>query len=107
MSVDVERKKWQQYKEEHINAERNLREFEKSYRKDILVPIGARALMPGTLYHTNEVFVAMYSGLFVKCSTDKALLVCQNRLKEADRRLELLDVEYKMYKWVMGIHPVH
>lgn len=79
-----------------------MRDFEKSYRKDIMVPIGAKALMPGTLYHTNEVFVAMYSGLFVKCSADKALLVCQHRLKQADKRLELLDVEYKMYKYVLN-----
>lgn len=81
-----------------MNAERNLLEFEKSYRKEILVPIGSKALMPGQLYHTNEIFVGMYRGLFVKCSTDKALRVCKHRLNEAEKHIRALDAEYKMYK---------
>lgn len=81
-----------------MNAQQNLLEFEKSYRREILVPIGSKALMPGQLYHTNEIFVGMYRGLFVKCSTDKALLVCKHRLNEAEKHIQALDAEYKMYK---------
>lgn len=96
--MDNERNKWLQYKEEHVQAANNLREFQKSFRKDILVPIGSKALMPGQLYHTNEIFVGMYRGLFVKCSADKAIAVCEHRLGEANKRLDALDVEHKMYK---------
>lgn len=98
--VTEERNRWLQYQTDHEKAGENLREFQKSFRKDILVPIGSKALMPGTLYHTNEIFVGMYRGLFVKCSADKAMAVCQHRLNEAHKRLDALDVEYRMYKYV-------
>lgn len=96
-----ERNRWLQYKADHEKAKENLHDFQKSFRKEILVPIGSKAMMPGTLYHTNEVLVSMYSELFVKCSADKALAVCEHRLKEAQKRLEALNVEYKMYKYVI------
>lgn len=99
-NVDAERKKWVQYREEHLQAASNLRDFQKSYRKDILVPIGPKALIPGHLYHTNEVLVGMYRGMFVNCSTDKALLVCEHRLGEAAKRLDALDTEQQMYRCV-------
>lgn len=98
MNVESERKRWLQYQEDHVQAGNNLREFQKSFRKEILVPIGTKALMPGHLYHTNEVFVGMYSGLFVKCSADKALRVCEHRLNQANERIDALSVEHKMYK---------
>lgn len=72
--------------------------FRESLQKDILVPIGSKALMPGKLYHTNEIFVGMYSGLFVKCSSQNAIELCQHRLKKSKERLDALDTEYKMYK---------
>lgn len=96
--VDGERKRWIQYKEEHEQASDNLREFQKSFHKEIMVPIGSKALIPGHLYHTNEIFVSMYQGLFVKCSTDKALTVCEHRLGEANKWIEALNAEHKMYK---------
>lgn len=98
--VTQERNRWLQHQTDHEKAQENLRDFQKSFRKEILVPIGSKALMPGTLYHTNEVLVSMYSDLFVKCSADKALAVCKHRLKEAQKRLEALNIEYKMYKYV-------
>lgn len=99
--VTQERNRWLQYRTDHEKAKENLHDFQKSFRKEILVPIGSKGLMPGTLYHTNEVLVSMYSDFFVKCSADKALAVCEHRLKEAQKRLEALNVEYKMYKYVI------
>ncbi|XP_031625812.1 unconventional prefoldin RPB5 interactor-like protein [Contarinia nasturtii] len=96
--ADCERNKWLQYKEEHNQAADNLREFQKSLCINVLVPIGAKAFMPGQLYHTNEIFVGTYRGLFIKCSTDKALAVCQHRLDEADKKLASFNIEYQMYK---------
>lgn len=97
-NVDSERKRWLEYKTEHEQAGTNLREFQKSFRKEILVPIGSKALMPGHLYHTNEILVSMYHGLFVKCSADKALSVCEHRIDEANKRIDALNVEDKMYR---------
>lgn len=96
--IDEERGRWQQYANEYIQAEQNLIGFRESLQKDILVPIGSKALIPGKLYHTNEIFVGMYSGLFVKCSSHKAVELCQHRLKNAKDRLVALDAEHKMYK---------
>lgn len=97
-NVDIERKRWLEYKTEHEQAGNNLREFQKSFRKEILVPIGSKALMPGHLYHTNEILVSMYQGLFVKCSADKALAVCEHRIGEANKRIDDLNVEDKMFR---------
>lgn len=96
--IDEERGRWQQYTNDYTQAEQNLIGFRESLQKDILVPIGSKALMPGTLYHTNEIFVGMYSGLFVKCTSHKAIELCQHRLKKSKERLDALDAEYKMYK---------
>lgn len=97
-NVDSERKRWLEYKTEHEQAGDNLREFPKSFRKEILVPIGSKALIPGHLYHTNEIFVSMYNGLFAKCSADTALSVCEHRINEANKRIDALNVEHKMYR---------
>lgn len=97
-NVDNKRKRWLEHKTEHEQAGNNLREFQKSFRKEILVPIGSKALMPGHLYHTNEILVSMYRGLFVKCSADKALNVCEHRIDQANKRIDALNVEHKMYR---------
>lgn len=72
--------------------------FRESLRKEILVPVGSKALIPGELYHTNEILVGMYSGLLVKCSSFKAAELCHHRLKRAKERLDALEAESKMYK---------
>lgn len=96
--IERERIEWTKQKDIHLEAEKNLIEFPKSFQLDCLVPIGAKALMPGKLYHTNEIMIGHPTGLFSKCSAHKALEVCRHRLKLAEDRLSALDVEWQMYQ---------
>lgn len=94
----MDRERWEKYQEEHRQAERNLTEFPKSFEVDVLVPIGTKALMPGKLYHTNEVFVGHYTGLFTKCSAYKALEICKHRLQTSQKTRDGIDAEWQMFQ---------
>lgn len=63
-----------------------------------MVPIGGKALMPGKLYHTNEILVSHYQGVFSNVSTDKALEISNHRIQLAETHLKSLEVEKDMYK---------
>lgn len=101
--IDEERGRWQQYTNDYLQAGENLLGFRESLQRDVLVPIGSKALMPGKLYHTNEILVGMYGSLFVKCSAQKAMELCHHRLRKAKERMDALDAEYKKYRYVRVI----
>ncbi len=90
--------RWTQYKEQHETAKANIKEFQKSLEVDIMVPIGSKALMPGRLYHTNEIVVSHSGTYYSKCSAHKALEICQNRLNVAASRLEALEAEANLHR---------
>lgn len=97
-NITVEKLRWKKYEDDYKSAEVNLSSFRESLQKEILVPIGSKALMPGHLYHTNEILVGMYSGLLTKCSSYKAIELCNHRLRKAKEHIHALDAEHKMYK---------
>lgn len=73
--------------------------FIKKYNIDVLVPIGGgKAFMPGYLYHTNEILVGHYNGLYSKCSTSKAQEIVKYRLNLAKERLENLRKEKELFQ---------
>lgn len=90
--------RWTNYKEQHEGARANIEEFTKSLEVDIMVPIGSKALMPGRLYHTNEIVVSHSQTYYSKCTAHKALEICQNRLNVAESRLKALDVEANLHR---------
>lgn len=94
----VETDKWTTYKNEHVELNKNLKDYQKKLEVDVMVPIGTKALMPGKLYHTNEVLISHYQGVFSNVSTDKALEISNHRIKLAETHLKSLDVEKDMYK---------
>lgn len=63
-----------------------------------MVPIGSKALIPGRLYHTNEIVVSHSGTYYSKCSAHKALEICQNRLNIAASRLKALEAEAEMHR---------
>ena len=75
-----------------------MREYQKTPKVDILVPVGSKALMPGHLYHTSEVLVSHGSGYFSDCTTIQAIEIANKRIKIADDRLKELQVEREMYQ---------
>lgn len=98
-----ETKRWEAYKKEHIDAEQNLKEFEKKIEIDVMVPIGPKAFMPGVIYHTNEVLVSHFQGHFSKVSTHQALELVNRRLKMSDDRLQSLEKEQMLYEQNLGV----
>lgn len=93
----VETEKWATYKSEHVELNKNLKEYQKKFEVDVMVPIGGKALMPGKLYHTNEILISHYQGVFSNLSTDKAIEISNHRIKLADTHLKALEVEKDMY----------
>ncbi|XP_037049080.1 unconventional prefoldin RPB5 interactor-like protein isoform X1 [Bradysia coprophila] len=90
--------RWKKYKEQHEEAKANIVEFTKSLELDVMVPVGSKALMPGRLYHTNEIVVSHSQTYYSKCTAHKALEICQNRLNVADSRLKALAVEANLHR---------
>lgn len=79
-------------------AKANIEEFKKSLEVEIMVPIGSKALMPGRLYHTNEIVVSHSGTYYSHCSAHKALEICQNRLNTAAGRLKALEDEATLHR---------
>lgn len=88
----------QEYKNDLQMATRNLQSFQNRLRVDVMVPIGSHALMPGYLYHTNEVLIGKPSGVFIESTTNQALDIVQRRMKVADKRLKDLEVEAGFFR---------
>ncbi|XP_055380285.1 unconventional prefoldin RPB5 interactor-like protein isoform X2 [Condylostylus longicornis] len=63
-----------------------------------MVPIGNKALIPGYLTHTNEVFVSHFGKFISKCTSYQAQEICKNRINIADDYLTKLEVERDMFK---------
>lgn len=97
-----------EYKNDLLVTTRNLQSFQSRVRVDVMVPLGKYALMPGHLYHTNEVLIGKPAsqlgdvestsdmkpaGLFIESTTGQAVDVLNQRLKAADKRLKELEVE--------------
>jgi hypothetical protein len=90
-------RKWEKYKEDLLQTESNLKEFVKSTKVDIMVPMGKKALVRGQLIHTNEVTVCHGSSYFSDCSQAQAIETIQHRLKQCEERLKALKVEKSFF----------
>lgn len=92
-----ETSKWEFYKSEQESARSNINEFVKKCEIDVMVPIGTKALMKGTLYHTNEILANHFQGYFSKVSSHKALEIISYRIKSANDRLKAYETEHNLY----------
>ncbi|XP_063394752.1 unconventional prefoldin RPB5 interactor-like protein [Cydia fagiglandana] len=63
-----------------------------------LVPVGSKVFFRGVLKHTNEVTVALGADYFVKCSLSQAEVLRQNRIKDAESKVEALQKEREYIK---------
>lgn len=88
----------QEYKDDLLMASRNLQSFQNRMRVDVMVPIGKHALMPGHLYHTNEVLIGKPTGIFIESTSNQALDIVNQRLKTANQRLKDLEVEAEFFR---------
>lgn len=74
-------------------ANRNLQAFQNRLKVDVMVPLGSHALMPGYLYHTNELLIGKPSGIFIEATTSQAMDIVNRRIRVANQRLKDLEVE--------------
>lgn len=85
------------YKNDLQMATRNLTEFQQRLQVDVMVPLGNMALMPGHLYHTNEVLISHANGVYVEATASQALGIVEKRMKVADQRLRDLHTEATLF----------
>lgn len=83
---------------DHRAAKENMETFRKTIDVDVMVPIGTKAMMPGKLYHTNEIFLSHSSQIYSKCSAHQSMEVCEHRMALAQQRLANLETERQMYQ---------
>lgn len=89
--------KWQKYKKELSDTKTNLQEFVKSRSVSIMVPMGKKAFVRGTLQHTNELTVSHGAAMFSDVSTSQALDILEHRMDVCDNRLSDLEKELNLF----------
>ncbi|XP_055708682.1 unconventional prefoldin RPB5 interactor-like protein [Phlebotomus papatasi] len=85
--------RWASFRDEQVQAIENLYMYQKHLEVEIMVPIGNKALLPGVLYHTNEVMVTHFSGLQSKCTVQKAHEILHRRVEIANEHVKMLEAE--------------
>lgn len=106
---DQEKRLCSDYIQDLTHATNNLTSFQCHLEVDVMVPIGNKALMPGVLYHTNEVLISHLNGIYIETSAQKAIEVVQARLRAANEQLKALQDEASLYKSKLEFpqeHPV-
>ena len=88
--------KWKNYKETVGETQKTVNTFLKSYKMEVMVPLGKKAFVRGTLQHTNDVLVSHSSNYFSAVSNYQANeilqrrnIVCEQKLKELDKEKDL------------------
>lgn len=89
--------KWTKHRKELLETRSNLQEFLKSRSVNIMVPVGKKALVRGTLQHTNEITVSHGASMFSDLSTSQAVDILDHRIKSCDERLTALEMEKNLF----------
>lgn len=89
--------KWTKYKKDLLETRTNLQEFVKSRSVNIMVPVGKKALIRGSLQHTNELTVSHGASMFSDLSTQQAIDILDHRTKNCDARLSALEKEKELF----------
>lgn len=79
---------WKEYREKYEEVIKNLQYYNEKHQHSIFLPVGSKAYIKGKLVHTNDVWVTLGCGWFLKTSTKKAVEICERRIKSAN---ELID----------------
>ncbi|KAJ3035508.1 uri1, prefoldin-like chaperone, partial [Rhizophlyctis rosea] len=93
-NVEAELRTWKRYDDEYATVQGLLQELPKVVRKQIMVPLGDLAFMPGAIVHTNEVTVLLGENWFVECSADHAAGIVVRRREYTKQKL--VEMENKL-----------
>ncbi|CAH1403018.1 unnamed protein product [Nezara viridula] len=84
---------WKEYKEKYEEVIENLKFYNEKHQHSILLPVGSKAYVKGKLVHTNDVWVTLGCGWFLKTSTKKAVEICERRINSANELIEKWEKE--------------
>lgn len=96
----ADEEKWRNFRKELVDTKGNLSEYVKQRCVNIMVPLGKKAMVRGTLLHTNEVTVSHGAGMFSDVSTAQAVDILDHRIKTCDERLEAFVKERELFSSV-------
>lgn len=98
----ADEEKWRNFRKELVDTRGNLSEYVKQRCVNIIVPLGKKAMVRGTLLHTNEVTVSHGAAIFSDVSTAQAVDILDHRIKTCDERLEAFEKERELFSLVFG-----
>ncbi|KAI8817921.1 uncharacterized protein EV422DRAFT_198402 [Fimicolochytrium jonesii] len=81
---------WKKYDEDYATLTQFLEGAVKTTKKDVMVPFGPFAFMPGQLVHTNEVTVLLGDNWFVERSVAEAVEIIGRRREYTSEHIEAL-----------------
>lgn len=89
---------WEEKKKAYEEVKKNLEHYAGKLQEQVMVPIGKRGLIKGRIINTNQVFVSLGGGWFVKTCSPEAQKVCTRRISECRDMLEKLEKERKLFE---------
>lgn len=87
---------WKAFKEKYEEVIKNLNFYNEKSKHSICIPLGKKAFVKGHLVHTNDVWVTLGCGWFLKTSTKKAVEICERRIQHANELIEKWEKENKL-----------
>ncbi|TPX65300.1 hypothetical protein SpCBS45565_g05255 [Spizellomyces sp. 'palustris'] len=88
-------KRWQKYDEDYQTLQGFLQDAVQVTKKDVMVPFGPFAFMPGQLIHTNEVLVLLGDNWFAERSVKQALEIVGRRREYTTEQVKNLKLAQK------------
>ncbi|KAL7047830.1 hypothetical protein ACKWTF_003112 [Chironomus riparius] len=95
--------KWKNYKDTVGETRKTVNTFLKSYKMEVMVPLGKKAFVRGTLQHTNDVLVSHSSNYFSAVSNCQANEILKRRNIVCEQKLKELDIEENLFRGKLDI----
>ncbi|KAI9009545.1 hypothetical protein BC832DRAFT_373441 [Gaertneriomyces semiglobifer] len=77
--AEADEQRWKKYEHDYRTLQEFLNETVAVTRRDVMVPLGPLAFMPGQLVHTNEVLVLLGDNWFAERSVKEAIDIIRRR----------------------------
>lgn len=89
---------WKTHQTDYETLQNQLKSLLEETSRDVMVPFGICAFMPGKIIHTNEISVLLGDNWFVERSSLQSSEIASRRLKYCNDMLEKFEDEKKLYQ---------
>ncbi|ODQ51206.1 hypothetical protein SAICODRAFT_9203 [Saitoella complicata NRRL Y-17804] len=93
---------WRNYKKEYAALQEKISDLPKKTTRDIRVPFGKFASIPGTLIHTNEITVLLGENWFVERSAHEAAEIIGRRIEYVEETVKKVEGEMEGVRERLG-----